>query len=174
MKRLILMRHAKTEPWTEGIDDHGRALTKSGHGAAARMGSALKNLDWTPDLALVSTARRTRETARYFEDIFPACQLNHHDSLYLAGERGLADIISDHDGTGTLMVIGHNPGMHDLAVSIMRASGSADHRAAMRLAAKMPTGACALYESKEDGAFLPVHFILQNFLRPKDFPDLAG
>ena len=174
MKRLILMRHAKTEPWTEGIDDHGRALTKSGHRAAARMASKLGDIGWAPNLALVSTARRTRETARHMTDRFPESSFDYDDSLYLAGERGLADTISDHDGIGTLMIIGHNPGIHDLAISIMRASGSADHRASMRLAAKMPTGACALYESEEDGAFLPVHLLLQNFLRPKDFPDLAG
>ncbi|MEM1086181.1 MAG: histidine phosphatase family protein [Pseudomonadota bacterium] len=174
MKRLILMRHAKTEAWTEGIDDHARALTTSGHRAAERVGSALLDLGWQPEHALVSTARRTRETWAHLSGVFPDCNFSFEDRLYLAGERGIADMIGEHDGAGTLIIIGHNPGMHDLAVSIMRASGSADHRAAIKLASKMPTGACALFESEEDGAFLPVHFLLQSFFRPKDLSDLAN
>lgn len=174
MKRLILMRHAKTEAWTEGLDDHGRALTDSGHRAAERLGLALQSMGWGPERALISTARRTRETWAHLAGIFPNTDFKFEEGLYLAGERGISDLIAEHDGAGTLMVIGHNPGLHDLAVSIMRDSGSADHQAAIRLAAKMPTGGCALYESEEDGAFLPVHFRLQAFLRPKDFPDATG
>lgn len=171
MKRLILMRHAKTEAWTEGLDDHGRALTASGHRDAERIGLALAAMGWSPEIALISTARRTRETWAHLAGIFPGCKFAYEDGLYLAGERGIAEVIGENDGAGTVMILGHNPGMHDLAVSIMRDSGSADHQAAIRLAAKMPTGACAVYESEEDGAFLPAHFRLQAFLRPKDFPD---
>lgn len=169
MKRLILMRHAKTEPWTEGIDDHGRALTEGGHESAARIGQALTSIGWAPEHALISTARRTRETWTHLSTFFPACKAVFDPGLYLAGERGIADLISDYDGQGTLILVGHNPGMHDLAVSLVRESGSRDHQAALRLASKMPTGGCALFESEEDGAFLPVHFRLQAFFRPKDF-----
>jgi len=171
MNRLILMRHAKTEAWTEGLDDHGRALTDQGHRAAETIGLALKAQSWRPERAIVSTARRTRETWAHMAGLFPECEVQFDESLYLAGERGIADLINEQDGAGCLMVIGHNPGLHDLAVSIMRDSGSADHQAAIRLAAKMPTGGCALYESEEDGAFLPVHFRLQAFIRPKDLTD---
>lgn len=168
MKRLILMRHAKTEPWTEGVDDHARALTPSGHKAALHMALEIKEMGWAPDLALVSTARRTRETSSHIKSVIEACDLMFEEGLYLAGERGISDLISEHESAETLLIIGHNPGMHDLALSLMRASGSADHRAAIKLASKLPTGACALYEAEEDGTFLPVHFVLQAFLRPKD------
>lgn len=168
MKRLILMRHAKTEPWTEGVDDHARGLTPSGHKAALRMGAELANRGWQPEHALISTARRTRESWAHLETLFPNCTSGFEENLYLAGERGISDIISEHDTAGTLLIIGHNPGLHDLALSIMRASGSVDHRAAIKLASKLPTGACVFFETKEDGAFLPVHFVLQAFLRPKD------
>ena len=60
MKRLILMRHAKTEPWDELIDDHGRALTDVGHQAADVICAALQTSGWAPDKAVVSSARRTR------------------------------------------------------------------------------------------------------------------
>lgn len=171
MKRLILMRHAKTEPWSEGIDDHGRALTSVGHEAASAMGSALMSEGWVPEKAVVSTARRTRETWGHLSKVFGDCELVIEDDLYLAGERGIAEIIADHDGIGTLMIVGHNPGLHDLSVFLMREAGSHDHQAAMRLASKLPTGAAALFESDEDGAFLPMHFRLRNYLRPKDVLD---
>ena len=170
MKRLILMRHAKTEPWTEGIDDHARALTTVGHEAAKAMAQALKREGWSPKKAIISTARRTRETWAHLSDVFGACDHMLEDDLYLAGERGISDIISDQDGVQTLMIVGHNPGLHDLALNIMREAGSTDHRAAIRLSAKLPTGAVVLFEAEEDGAFEPVHFKLQNMIRPKDLP----
>ena len=51
MQRLILMRHAKTEPWSEGIDDHARALLPVGHDAAIAMANALDAEGWAPDIA---------------------------------------------------------------------------------------------------------------------------
>jgi len=169
MQRLILMRHAKTEPWTEGIDDHARALTPVGHEAAEAMGKALKGEGWTPEKAIISTARRTRETWSHLSNIFGTCEVELEDDLYLAGERGIADIITANDGIGTLMIVGHNPGLHDLSVSILREAGSADHQAAIRISAKLPTGGAVMFEANEDGAFVPVHFRLYNFMKPKDF-----
>ena len=168
MKRLILMRHAKTEPWTEGIDDHARALTPVGHEAAEIIGKALKEEGWTPEKAVISTARRTRETWSHLSNVFGTCDVILEDDLYLAGERGIVDIICDHDGTSTLMIVGHNPGLHDLSLSILREAGSTDHQAARRVAAKLPTGAAVMFEATEDGAFVPVHFKLRNFIKPKD------
>ena len=168
MKRLILMRHAKTEPWTEGIDDHARALTPVGHEAAAAMAKALKEDGWSPQKAIVSSARRTRETWHHLSEVFGTSDMVIEEDLYLAGERGVAELISDNDGAGTLMILGHNPGLHDLALYIMREAGSTDHQASMRLAAKLPTGTAVLFEADEDGAFVPVHFRLKNYIKPKD------
>lgn len=168
MQRLILMRHAKTEPWSEGIDDHARALTPVGHEAAIAMASVLKSEGWSPDRAIISTARRTRETWAHLSKVFSACEMTLEEDLYLAGERGVADMISDRDATRTLIIIGHNPGLHDLALSILREAGSLDHQAAIRIAAKLPTGAAVLFEAQEDGPFVPAKFRLQNFIKPKD------
>ena len=81
MKRLILMRHAKTETWTEGLDDFGRALTDRGHEDAARMAQELVDMGWSPERILVSTARRARETcsdvARIFVDEGPTMKRFH-------------------------------------------------------------------------------------------------
>ncbi|MHA7899499.1 MAG: SixA phosphatase family protein [Henriciella sp.] len=168
MQRLILMRHAKTEPWSEGIDDHGRALTPTGHEAAIAMAGALEGEGWAPDLAIVSTARRTRETWTHLKAVFTTAEMILEEDLYLAGERGIADIISDNDNARTLIIIGHNPGLHDLALNILRAAGSLDHQAAIRIAAKLPTGAAVLFEADENGPFKPEHFRLRNFIKPKD------
>lgn len=168
MKRLILMRHAKTEPWTEGVEDYGRALTPGGHGAARAVAAALASAGWIPERALVSTARRTRETWAHLMPVFAGCEATFEDALYLAGERGISDYIGEADGASTLLVLGHNPGLHDLCVRLIRKAGSGDHQAAMRLSSKLPTGAAALFEADEGGAFVPVHFRLQNFIRPKD------
>ena len=168
MQRLILMRHAKTEPWSEGIDDHARALTPVGHEAAIAMAATLKAEGWVPQKAIVSTARRTRETWAHLAKTFATCDVVLEEELYLAGERGVADMISDNDGAQTLIIIGHNPGLHDLALSILRAAGSLDHQAAIRIAAKLPTGGAVMFEAAEDGAFEPAQFRLLNFIKPKD------
>lgn len=172
MQRLILMRHAKTEPWSEGIDDHARALTPVGHEAARVMGTTLKREGWSPDRTIVSTARRTRETWAQMSGVFGTCEMVLEEELYLAGERGIADTISEHDGVQTLMIIGHNPGMHDLALSIFRAAGCSDHQVAVRLAAKLPTGAVVLFQADSDGEFTPERFRLRNFIKPKDVMNL--
>eukprot|EP00903_Cladosiphon_okamuranus_P002962 g2960.t1 len=172
MQRLILMRHAKTEPWTEGIDDHARALTPLGHDASVAMAAALKAEGWSPDKAIVSTARRTRETWTHLSHVFGTCELVIEEDLYLAGERGVSDLIADHDSAKTLIVISHNPGLHDLSLGLLRAAGSFDHQAAVRIAAKLPTGAAVMFEAEEDGAFIPAHFRLRNFIKPKDVLDL--
>lgn len=168
MRRLILMRHAKTEAWSEGIDDHARALTPSGHEAAVAMAHALNDKGWSPVKAVVSTARRTRETWAHLSKVFGTDEMKLEEDLYLAGERGIADIISDHSDASTLIIIGHNPGLHDLALSILRAAGSFDHRAAMRIAAKLPTGGAVLFEAETDSDFVPEHFRLSDFIKPKD------
>lgn len=172
MQRLILMRHAKTEPWTEGIDDHARALTPVGHDAAAAMAAALRAEGWSPEKAIVSTARRTRETWVHLSMVFGTCDMTLEEDLYLAGERGVSEMIAENDGARTIIIISHNPGLHDLALSILRAAGSYDHQAAIRIAAKLPTGAAVLFEAEEDGAFVPAHFKLRNFIKPKDLLNL--
>ena len=168
MNRLILMRHAKTEAWAEGVDYHGRALTQGGHEAAASMAAIMVDEGWVPDRAVLSTSRRTRETWSHLSKAMAGCSHVIEGDLYLAGERGISDVIGDHDGVKTLLIIGHNPGLHDLCLHIMREAGSSDHQSAMRLAAKLPTGAVALFEAEEDGAFIASQFRLKNFIRPKD------
>ncbi len=169
MKRLILMRHAKTEPWSEGIDDFGRALTQQGHSDAARMAEELIAIGWSPERIIVSSARRARETCSEVAQVFSGEKVRPMESLYLTGVRGLSEAVGQNDGASTLMVIGHNPGLHDFALSVMREGGSDDHQASLRLNEKFPTSCAALFERLEDGAFVPAQFRLVRVLRAKDF-----
>lgn len=171
MKRLILMRHAKTEPWSEGIDDFGRALTPQGHADATRMAEELVALGWSPERILVSSARRARETCSEAAKVFTGEKVRPMESLYLTGVRGLKEAVSQNDGAATLMVIGHNPGLHDFALTILRDGGSDDHQASLRLNDKFPTCCAALFERLEDGPFVPAQFRLARVLRAKDFRD---
>lgn len=114
MKRLILMRHAKTEPWAEGIDDFSRALTERGKEDAKRMAEELVATGWSPERILVSTARRARETCSEVAKIVEGEKVRPMENLYLTGVRGLTEAICHNDGAGTLMVIGHNPGLHEI------------------------------------------------------------
>lgn len=168
MKRLILMRHAKTEPWNDGISDRDRKLVERGHSDAVLMAEALKEMGWAPDQALVSSARRTRETWRHIKDAFPDCKAMVSDDLYLAGIPAMDGLIKLAAADAEcVLLIGHNPGVHEFAGLILRQAGSEDHRAAIKLAEKFPTGAAALFESLENDPFLPVYFKLIDFLRPK-------
>ncbi len=172
MKRLILLRHAKTEPWYEGIDDEGRALLPRGREDAGRIAGALLGLGWSPDLVLLSPSRRTRETWLCMADRFPAAGREIVEALYLAGVRGLASAVSGKAGAAglqgaTLMVIGHNPGLHDFACAILRDAGTLSEPAAASLSVRMPTGAAALFESAADAGFEARDFRLAGFLTPK-------
>lgn len=169
MKRLILMRHAKTEPWTEGIDDFGRALTQQGHEDARRMAEELVAQGWSPELILVSSARRARETCAEVAAVVTGEKVRPMESLYLTGVRGLAEAVRQNDGPETLMVIGHNPGLHDFALSILKEGGSADGKAPGRLHEKFPTSCTALFEAGANGPFVPSQLKLTRVLRAKDF-----
>ena len=169
MKRLILMRHAKTEPYGEGIDDFGRALTDQGHDDARRMAEELVALGWSPERILVSTARRARETCSEAARVFEGEKVRPMEALYLCGVRGLTDAVKQNDGAGTLMVIGHNPGIHDFALDILREGGSLDHYAALRLSEKFPTSCVAVFEREDEGSFVQPLFRLAAVLRAKDY-----
>jgi len=168
MRRLILMRHAKTEPWTEGVDDFGRALLGQGVSDARNIGMDIVARGWSPQQILVSTARRARETCSEIAKIVEGEKVRPMESLYLSGVRGIEDVVIQNEGTETLMVIGHNPGLHDFALSILRHAGSREHNLALRLSAKFPTGCCAMFEAETDSSFVPTAFKLIEVIRAKD------
>ena len=167
MKRLILMRHAKTEPWDHGIEDAARILLPRGHGDARLIAAELVRRDWLPDRILISSARRTRETWKFLAETIPTTETKVLDELYLAGTHDLEKAISKNEDAQTLMLLGHNPGLHDLAAGISSQAGTNNQKAALKLAAKMPTSATALFEADTNGQFDPLKFKLIDYIIAK-------
>ncbi|MCI4643705.1 MAG: histidine phosphatase family protein [Hyphomonadaceae bacterium] len=170
MNRLILMRHAKTEPWHEGVDDHARALIERGQSDAALIGRALSERGWQPDFALVSTARRARETWKCIAADWGDLPVTLDDSLYLAAPQILEAALSADVLGGTVILIAHNPGLHEFACLLSRRGPVGDTYAQERLFEKFPTGCVALFEADAapETAFHPSVFRLAGLIRPSD------
>lgn len=120
-----------------------RALNARGRAAAPLMGGFLESHGLVPDLAYVSTAERTRETwALLAPHLRKVPKVVFEDRLYHADPGVILDVVKDTPrGISTLLVLGHNPGLQELAIEL---SGSGDHDARARLAEKFPTAAVAV------------------------------
>ena len=144
MLRLMLLRHAKSD-WPSGVDDHERPLAKRGRRASPLMGSYMAKEGLLPDLAIVSTARRTQETWELARPAFgaPIAQRNER-RLYEGLFGSLLAVIQDIGvETHTLLLVGHNPGLQELALKLIGTSGEHD---LTRLREKYPTGGLAVID----------------------------
>jgi phosphohistidine phosphatase len=157
MDRLILMRHGKAEQHAATGGDFERALAPRGQADATLMGQVLAKAGLAPDLALVSSARRTRETWDAASPAFPGAQAQVRRDLYHAEAQDvLAAIREDAPDRGTVMVVGHNPGLHELAVR-MAMGGQADPARLAKLRGKFPTATVAVFSIDPDGAPALIH-----------------
>jgi len=139
MHQLLLLRHAKSS-WDDAkLADRDRPLNKRGRRAAATMRRAIVDLGLAPDLVLVSPARRTLETLAALEPWDDGTPLvEQTEGLYLATVPQLLAILREVSETvRSLMLIGHNPGMHELAMLLAGSS------ATERLTKGFPTAALA-------------------------------
>jgi phosphohistidine phosphatase len=124
MDRLILFRHGKAERSAPG-GDIARRLTERGRRDAELMGRVLAEQGLVPDLALVSSAARTQETWDAASPAFPGAKLLVRRDLYLAEEAVIVDLAETlGESAGTVMVIGHNPGLHMLTLGLLRQGGA--------------------------------------------------
>lgn len=114
MKRtLVLLRHGEAESET-GSGDHARRLTKRGREQAAATGEKLARTLSGNVFFLISDATRTRETFLQFEQRFPQAGRTEDGRLYLAGLDKIKQAARDAglpDESGTVVVVGHNPGL---------------------------------------------------------------
>jgi phosphohistidine phosphatase len=147
MHMLHLLRHAKSS-WKEEVEDHERRLNRRGREAARRVGRALPAAVGTLDLVLCSSARRTRETLELIIAEFavrPPSVLEHE--LYEASKDELMDRLRRlEEEIDNVLLIGHNPGLHDLAIAIADAN-TAGFRALS--SGKFPTAARASFQVPE-------------------------
>lgn len=122
MHQLIFLRHAKADPSGKTTADHERALTPSGRQAAAKIGRAMRKAGLAPEVVLVSTATRTQQTLQELEDAtvwdeWP--NINSLPQLYMATPPQILGALRELPETArSAIVIGHNPGLHELALSL--------------------------------------------------------
>ena len=146
MHRLHLLRHAKAERDGSG-DDKERRLSRRGHDDARQVGKTLPQAIGAIDLVLCSSAVRTRETAALVLARYQRSpRIHYEDAFYLADARKLLQRLRDLDeGLGTVLVVGHNPGLQELAAMLALASASPQYR--MLAAGKFPTAARASFRT---------------------------
>jgi phosphohistidine phosphatase len=150
MLRLLLLRHAKAERSRPGERDHDRRLAERGRDDAPRLGAYMAKHRYLPDQVVVSTSARTRETWDLVAAEMPGKpKVAFEERVYESTPRALLQVIKE---TGpkvrTLLMIGHNPSMHELAVQLI-ATGDIDMR--QQLLEAFPTAALAVIEFKLDG-----------------------
>lgn len=147
--RLILLRHAKSA-WPDGVADRERPLAERGRKAAPVIGAYMAREKLIPDLALVSPARRAQETWKLVrEALSKKVAERETPGIYeVAAERILEVIRTVEPAIRTLLIVGHNPGMENVA-SLLVADGDAD--AMGRMTAKFPTAGLAVIDFDVDG-----------------------
>ncbi|MGH6958444.1 MAG: SixA phosphatase family protein [Caulobacteraceae bacterium] len=145
MRRLILFRHARAEPRAAGEDDFDRPLAERGREDAAIVAHALARENLAPDYALVSPARRSAETWVCAREAFPRIRAELNRELYNAAPEDIRQAIEQvAERCDTLMVIGHNPGLHELAVDLL-IDADAPSAEIEPVAARFPTATAAVY-----------------------------
>jgi phosphohistidine phosphatase len=147
MRTLILMRHAKAVRAHEAPSDNARALTPRGRRDAAAAGAAMEDAGLKPTLALISTAQRTRQTVEHGLQNF-VLEARFEDALYHAAPQGLWDAFNACDAE-TVVVVGHNPGIGELAAWLIQQSHDGS-RLAREFSGHFPTAAFAAFEVKGD------------------------
>jgi phosphohistidine phosphatase len=118
MKRLFLVRHAKSSWDDPSLDDIDRPLNNRGKRNAPEMGIRLRKQGIIPDLLISSPANRAHTTAkRISEEIgYPKKKIQIEDRLYHGSSNSMLSVIHSQNNTiNSVMLFGHNPGFTDFA-----------------------------------------------------------
>jgi phosphohistidine phosphatase len=166
MAILSLLRHAKAAQPLPGQQDFDRPLTERGRGDAAWAGKMLAG--FKPDLALVSAAQRTRETWDIAaQALSPPPSAAFELNLYLCSPAQLlARLQAVPANIRSVVAVGHNPCMHEIAVWLAR---NADESETAIMHEKFPTAALAIFDLRDGGwsRLNPESVALRRFMTPK-------
>ena len=153
-RKLLLMRHAKSA-WPD-VPDHERPLARRGVQAAAVMGHWLQTNGYVPDQVLCSTARRACETWQLVQtELESVPPVTFDDQVYGGSASQLLNLIRRAGTTRTLLVVGHDPALPRLAVTLasvpaagplIGAGATGPPNAVGRMRTKFPTAAIAVLE----------------------------
>ncbi len=146
MKTLYFLRHFKSSWKDRSLEDFDRPLAKRGCRAAELMAGYVARDGIAPAQILCSSSRRTRETLeRMLEAFGGAVPSRFEKGIYLADTSALLLRLRRLGDSASVMIIGHNPGLEDLALTLI---GSGEQSARARLASKFPTGALAVLSTE--------------------------
>ena len=166
MRRLYLLRHAKSS-WKEaGLPDRERPLAPRGRRAAKAMARHLADAGIEPQLVLCSPARRSLETLEHVRAALGGAEVQVEPELYGTGAAALLGRLQRvPDAVGSVMLIGHNPALQHVALELARPGP-----ARREVAAKYPTGALIELELPADSwaGVAGVDGELVTFVRPRD------
>ena len=175
MRRLLLLRHAKAERSEPGTKDFARVLIDRGRKDAAKIGAYMAAHALIPDRVVISPAARSQETWNYAANAFhPAPAAMSAERVYDATPHTILGVIKDTPASAhTLMVIGHNPGLHELALMLI-ATGDVDARE--RLREKLPTSGLVIVDFAFDNwsKLHPQSGRLERFVSPKTLEATAS
>jgi phosphohistidine phosphatase len=166
MKRLYLLRHAKSSWDDPTLADHDRPLAPRGRRAAKLMAKHLARERIALGLVLCSPSKRTRQTLERLAPVLgKSADVHIEPELYGAPARDLIEVLHEvSDEVESVMLIGHNPGIQDLALSLARAGSEIP-----RLRSKFPTAALATLEVNGTWRELaPESARLVSFVKPKE------
>jgi phosphohistidine phosphatase len=142
-KRLAILRHAKSDWGQPGLSDFERPLNERGRAAADSLRRAIGQRGLTFDIVLSSPSQRTRETLALI-----GIDAQWEEQLYLADPDTLLGIVRAlPKAAQSALVVGHNPGLHELVLKLARAD---EDGLRQRVNAKFPTGALALLDLDVD------------------------
>jgi phosphohistidine phosphatase len=164
MKTLFLLRHAKSS-WDDPVlDDFDRPLSDRGRKAAPMIGRYIAKRGWQPDLALVSPAIRARDTWQLVApELAAPAETRFEPAIYMAEPEVLLDLLRQSDTPGSVILIGHNPGLEQLGALL--AGPQSEPQARARMAEKFPTAALARFDI---ATLEPGGAALTDFVRPRD------
>jgi phosphohistidine phosphatase len=167
MRTVFLLRHAKSAWSDPTLTDIERPLAPRGERAAEKIAGYVRNKKIRPALVLCSPSVRTRRTLETIEpSLGKSCTVEFAPALYAASRLELLrQLQALHDSVASVMLIGHNPGLHELALAL--ATDGAD---LPRLKEKLPTGALATLVADCDSwkALKPGDAELVDYVVPRD------
>ena len=166
---LFILRHSKSDWSDSGLSDHDRPLNTRGRNDAKQLAKWLKKRSLRPDYVICSTALRARQTLQPIIErlALDTSHIQYQEGLYLASRPALLRIIqADKPVDGSLMIVGHNPGLDEL-VAYLAASPPP-----LTKSGKLMTTTCLVhFEMPTDWSKLEQQARLITITRPGDIAD---
>lgn len=179
MKTVTLLRHAKSDWSDTTLRDFDRPLNGRGERAATLMGRWAKRQDLHFDRVIASPAARVVDTLGHFRESFGPCPEPQWDQrVYLASAATLADVIAEaDDAQGSILLIGHNPGLEEFILDMVPDDGHPGLRD--DVAEKFPTAAIAVLDFDIEhwralGEGQANAGRIRRFVRPRDLDSSLG